>query len=465
MGISRPAWPGDEGRANQGYPNKNHLQKGQAAAANGAFAATGALASADAFAAPGALSVSEALAYVKHNLEAINIQISGEVSELSDRPGYKAVYFTISDQSSALSCLIWKNVYDRLGVELKIGMQVEVGGRFTLYAAKGRMNFEVKTIKLSGEGELRVKVAQLARRLEAEGLMAPGRKRAVPRFCERIGLVTSPRGKAVHDVLRTLRRRWPLAKIELAGVAVEGNGAAEQMAQALACLEEAGCPVILLVRGGGSYEDLMPFNDERLARAIAASPAVIVTGIGHEPDTSIADLVADYRASTPTAAAERVSPEALDLKAALERESGHVAALLQQGVSQKRQQLLRISAHPLFGDPQYLLGSRMLALEHAQARLRLRSRELLRPLAQQLAREAGRLEALSPLSTLARGYALPFDGQRRLLRSVQAVAEDDRLSLLLADGSLDCRVERVLRGAEARGLRRGERDEGTVTKG
>ena len=232
----------------------------------------------------------------------------------------------------------------------------------------------------------------------------------------------------------------------LAGVAVEGNTAVPQMLAALARLEATGCPVILLVRGGGSYEDLMPFNDERLARAIAASPAVIVTGIGHEPDTSIADLVADFRASTPTAAAERVSPDLQALRSGLAEQSAHLNQLLQRSVTSKRERLERASRHPLFSDPLYLFGSRVLTLEHAQSRLRLRSAELLRPRRQGLATQAGRLQALSPLKTLARGYALPFDQNHKLVRSVRTVSPNDPIQLLLTDGSLDCRVQQIAKG-------------------
>ena len=180
-----------------------------------------------------ALSVSSAMALAKTSLEQLVVTMVGEVSEVSDKAGYKAVYFTVKDDRSSLPCMMWMNRYHATGVVLNVGALVELTGRFTLYAAKGRMNFDVFSLRLAGEGNLRMQVAQLAQKLQAEGLMAPERKRPVPKYPESIGLVTSPRGAAVHDVLRTLRRRFPLATIMLAGVPVEGRDAPLHLRHAL----------------------------------------------------------------------------------------------------------------------------------------------------------------------------------------------------------------------------------------
>jgi exodeoxyribonuclease VII large subunit len=370
--------------------------------------------------------------------------IIGEVSELSDKPGYKAVYFTLSDQSSALPCVIWRNVYDRQGLELRQGMLVEVSGRFTLYAAKGRMNFDVRTIKPVGEGELRVRVAALARKLAAEGLMSAERKRPIPRLPERIGLVTSPRGKAVHDVLRTLKRRWPLAELLLAGVAVEGERAAQYMIEGLQAVIAAAPEVILLVRGGGSYEDLMPFNDEQLARFVAASPIPIVSGIGHEPDTSIVDMVADFRASTPTAAAERVSPDSAELLAWLADCSKRIDSDLGNFYQHLAERLDRQAAHPLFTEPGYLLRNRWLTLEHSQQRLQLVADGLTGPFAADMSRLAAQLAALSPVNVLARGYALASDPTGHLIRQTSDTRVGAELAIRLIDGSLTTTVTAII---------------------
>ena len=171
-----------------------------------------------------ALSVSAAMGLAKNALEEVVVRLVGEVSEVNDKPGYKAVYFTVKDEKASLPCMMWMNRYQASGVALSVGALVELTGRFSLYAAKGRMNFDVFSVSLAGEGQLRLQVANLARELEAMGLMDPARKRPLPAYPETIGLVTSPRGAAVHDVLRTLRRRYPLARILFAGVPVEGPG-------------------------------------------------------------------------------------------------------------------------------------------------------------------------------------------------------------------------------------------------
>ena len=165
-----------------------------------------------------ALTVTEAMSAAKRALEGVRIRVLGEVSEFNDKPGYKAAYFTVSDGGAAMPCLMWRDVYESSGVELRCGMLVELTGGFSAYVPKGRMQFQVRELSLAGEGNLRLQVAALARKLEAEGLMRPERKRALPRFPQRIALVTSPRGKAVHDVIRTLSRRYPIAELLIAGV-------------------------------------------------------------------------------------------------------------------------------------------------------------------------------------------------------------------------------------------------------
>ena len=316
-----------------------------------------------------ALSVSAAMGLAKNALEEVVVRLVGEVSEVNDKPGYKAVYFTVKDEKASLPCMMWMNRYQASGVALSVGALVELTGRFSLYAAKGRMNFDVFSVSLAGEGQLRLQVANLARELEAMGLMDPARKRPLPAYPEAIGLVTSPRGAAVHDVLRTLRRRYPLARILFAGVPVEGPGAADGLVDGLAKVVFAGAEVVLLVRGGGSFEDLMPFNDRRLARTIAACPVPVVTGIGHEPDTSIADMVADVRASTPTAAAEAVAPAQGEIAARIQglgAAMGHAESRRLDALSIKME---RVASLPLFREPTRLFDGEALALDDLSDRL------------------------------------------------------------------------------------------------
>lgn len=408
------------------------------------------------------LSVSEAMQAAKRSLESITVKLIGEVSEVNAKAGYKAVYFTVKDDGASLPCMIWLNRYHQSGVQLCVGQRVELTGRFTLYAPKGRMNFDVFSISLAGEGDLRRRVAELAQRLEREGLMAASRKRPVGSLYEHIGLVTSPRGAAVHDVLRTIRRRFPVARISLAGVAVEGSQAPQGIVSGIDACVRADCEVVLVVRGGGSFEDLMPFNDERLARAIAACPVPVVTGIGHEPDTSIADMVADVRSSTPTAAAERVSPDSSALLRELDARAASMSASQRLAIERYEARLGYVASRPLFKDPHLLFSTDLLTLDllhdrlsralpeclakdslhltDAQRRLCTCAKTSFERFEHELALRAGRLHDLSPLAVLSRGYAIAKDEEGSVVRSVYAVHDGDKLDVAVSDGVISCSV-------------------------
>lgn len=412
-----------------------------------------------------ALTVSAAMALAKNSLEAVTVKIIGEVSEVSVKAGYKAAYFTVKDSGAALPCMMWNNRYRASGVVLAVGQLIEISGRFTLYAAKGRMNFDVFSLSLAGEGDLRLEVANIAKKLQAEGLTDPGRKRTLPLFPERIGLVTSPRSAAVHDVLRTLRRRFPVATVCLAGVPVEGANAPQGIIEGLRCVVAAGSQVVLVVRGGGSFEDLMPFNDEALARAIAACPVPVVTGIGHEVDTSIADMVSDVRASTPTAAAEAVSPSTESLESLFSSRAGSLRTAVGRRIEMLGASVDSLSKRPLFVDPLSLFVSDAQALDIATERLmralpasmqreRTRldtARERLcalgpRTLDRQkavLATAASRLEDLSPLGTIARGYSIARNDEGQIVKSINQAPAGSSITVSVSDGVLACEVTSV----------------------
>lgn len=430
------------------------------------------------------LSVSAALSIAKTALESITLSIVGEISDLSDNPRYKAVYFTLADKGAALPCLMWRSSFDRLGIQLKSGMQVEVRGRFSLYSAKGRMQFDVRQLSLAGEGQLRAQVAALAAKLQSQGLMDEARKLPVPPLPHAIALVTSPRGKAVHDVLRTLRRRFPLVKVLLFGVGVEGKNAAADITEALTAAEQSEAETILLVRGGGSYEDLMPFNDEALAQRIASLKKPLITGIGHEPDTSIADMVASLRASTPTAAAEAATSDVQELISQIDALGKALNTSITHGVERSKHQLDFLEHAAVFAQEDYLLTEKLLDLERTAQRLELaiptglktaeeklreseqrlqgRGETLMRDYTHQLqqsqarlsyaggtlsapykatlAANAASLESLSPLAVLARGYALSYNQQGQLLRTPQQVKTGETIKVKLAEGSLQAEV-------------------------
>lgn len=402
------------------------------------------------------------MALAKGALEQVTITLIGEVSEVSNKPGYKAVYFSVKDEGATMPCMMWMNRYHSAGVELTVGALVQLTGRFTLYAPKGRMNFDVFSLSLAGEGNLRAKVDQLARKLQAEGLMDTSRKRALPSMPRTIGVVTSPRGAAVHDVLRTLRRRWPAAQVVLAGVPVEGPSAPAALIEGLTAVVQAGADVVLLVRGGGSFEDLMPFNDEQLARTIASLPVPVVTGIGHEPDTSIADMVADRRASTPTAAAEAVSPDITDLHAQLSHLSTRMQTALRQGIERNTLRFEALANRSLFLDPQQLYATEAQTLDYLEERLSLaipaalnrdtahinalgtrlqaQGSSLVQPFEHQMALRASRLDDLSPLKILSRGYSLVHTPEGDLVTSYADAPIGSSVKVRLDDGTLTCDV-------------------------
>ncbi len=410
-----------------------------------------------------AFTVTEAMNLARRSLEAVRLRVVGEVSEFNDKPGYKAAYFTICDGGASMPCLMWRDAYEASGVILRCGMLVELQGAFSAYVPKGRMQFQARQLRQAGEGDLRLKVAELARKLELEGLMRPERKRPLPRYPRRIAVVTSPRGKAIHDVIRTLRRRYPLAELLVAGVAVEGDGAPAAIVEGLRAAAAASPDIVLLVRGGGSYEDLMPFSSEEVARAVAALPVPVVTGIGHEPDTCIADMVADLRASTPTAAAEACAPSLEQLAAALDRDRRLLGRALSHTVQDAAHRVLRLAERPVLADPGATLGPAAQALDSAaialaqalparierererlsrdrEALTRVGSRMLV-PAENGVAMSAARLHDLSPLAILSRGYAVCFaaDG-RTVIKTPTQVTAGDEVGVRVGGGVIDCTV-------------------------
>ncbi len=435
---------------------------------------------------PPALSVSGAVALAKGALEQVRVRVVGEITDATIRSGYKAVYFKLKDDTAVMPCLMWRDAYDRSGVELADGRMAEVAGFFTAYPAKGQLQFQVRSLTLAGEGMLRMQVAALARRLEAEGLMRDDRKRALPEYPQRIALVTSPRGKAVHDVIRTLRRRYPVAELLIAGVQVEGDGAVSALVDGIEAAGRAsGVDAVILARGGGSYEDLMPFNTEEVARAVVSCPVPVVTGIGHEPDTTIADMVADVRASTPTAAAEAVSPDVSDLSRRLDAQTRLLGRGLEHVVATQRHRLAVMASRPVFRDASALLAAHTQAVDSAADGLSrgvatqlARQRESMGREAERLLRVgarlfepharrftdardgmagagervtheaeravagyAARLQDLSPLAILGRGYAVCYSEDGTVVRAARDVAIGDRISVRLGQGRLACLVE------------------------
>jgi exodeoxyribonuclease VII large subunit len=345
--------------------------------------------------------------------------VAGEVSNWK-RAASGHCYFSLKDADAQVRCVMFASDARRLPAEPEEGMAVRAFGTVTLYEQRGDYQLLVRELEATRTGGLwRLAFEKLRARLEAEGLMDPARKRPLPRYPRRVGLVTSPVGAAVHDVIRVIEQRAPWCTVVLSPARVQGDGAELEIAGALGRLAEYGdVDVIIVGRGGGSVEDLWAFNREEVARAIVASPVPVVSAVGHEVDVTIADLVADQRAATPSAAAERVVPDAKEIRR-------HLSA----------------TARRLGGTVQRVLDGRVREVEDLAGALEASVREHLERRALRLARAMDKLEALSPLAALKRGYAVAQDEDGRLLRRTADFEGGDRFRLRVVDGRVDCTVE------------------------
>jgi exodeoxyribonuclease VII large subunit len=350
--------------------------------------------------------------------------VSGEISNFTKaRSGH--CYFSLRDRDSQLRCVMWRDEARRLPTQPAEGMEVRVLGRLTIYEGRGEFQLVVAELEARGEGLWKLAFDRLRVKLETEGLTAPHRKRPIPAHPACVGVVTSSAGAALRDVISVIRRRAPWTRIVLSAARVQGEGAAAEIAAAIRRIGAAGCADVLIVgRGGGSTEDLWAFNEEEVARAIAESPVPVISAVGHETDFTIADLVADLRAPTPSAAAEAAVPDRL----ALRRE-----------LAELRERMQRCTRDSLDGQRERLFEAR-LELREAGTRVVGGRRDAVASL-------AGRLNALSPLSTLARGYAVPLDPAGRVLRRTADFAPGDAFRLRVVDGTVEARVEGV-RGEE-----------------
>lgn len=389
--------------------------------------------------------VSDLTRYLRDLLESDEILqdlwVSGEVSNLA-RPSSGHLYFTLKDQASALKCVIWRNAAARLTLNLRDGQAIEVHGNLSIYETAGQYQLYADAIRPAGEGALYQEFLRLKARLEAEGLFDPERKKPIPRWPKRIGIVTSPTGAALRDMLNTLRRRYPLVEVILAPTAVQGEEAPAGIVAAIQSLERLVQPdVILLARGGGSIEDLWAFNDERVARAVAASATPVISGVGHETDFTIVDFVSDLRAPTPTAAAELATPNRADLQIAASEIQNRILRASQSRLSEYRWSLDRLRSALALRSPAGRVRS-------SRQRLDDQARHLSTLLDHQLALRRTRLSALehklsalNPLSILQRGYALIAQTDGNMVHSIQQVHPGDLLTIRLRDGSFPARVQ------------------------
>jgi len=373
-----------------------------------------------------------------------DVWVTGEVSNFS-RPSSGHLYFTLKDASAALRCVMWRNTAIRQSFLPRDGDAIEVHGAIDVYEAGGVYQLYADTIRPAGEGALYQEFLRLKARLESEGLFDPARKRPLPQWPHRIGVVTSPTGAALRDILNTLQRRYPLAQVVLSPTPVQGVEAPAGIVAALRDVNRQSHPdVIILARGGGSIEDLWAFNDENVARAIVASEAPVVSGVGHETDFTIADFAADLRAPTPTAAAEMATPDRLDLLAALDELAQRLDRAV-RGMLNVRRWSLNERANRL------RLLSPAIGLRGGRQRVDELARRTGIALAHRLqlsqARLAGleqHLDSLNPMAVLGRGFAVVSRQDGSVVSSVGQVSSGDVLDVRVADGSFATRVDGML---------------------
>ena len=370
-----------------------------------------------------------------------SLWISGELANWTRaRSGH--CYFTLKDEQAQLRCAMFKTEAATLPADPEEGTTVRAFGGLTLYEARGEYQLVVRRLEAEdAEGLWRQAFERLRSKLEAEGLLAPERKRALPRFPEAVGVVTSLAGAALADILTVVRRRAPWTRVIVRGARVQGEGSGDEVAEAIRALGASGLVDVLIVgRGGGSLEDLWAFNEEVVARAIVACPVPVISAVGHEVDVTISDLVADVRAPTPSAGAETAVKDGEGLSDALGVTRTRMSRAL-RAIAFHRREVLGVRLSQLRRSGVGLVRPRREVVDRTGDRMVSAIRGLATLKRARLSEIAGKMDVLSPLATLRRGYALPQDVDGRILRTVEAFEEGDRFSLRVSDGSVPCEVQ------------------------
>jgi exodeoxyribonuclease VII large subunit len=412
------------------------------------------------------LSVSALTAQIKEILEdqVGEVSVAGEISNLRHQSSGH-YYFTLKDEGSQIPCALFKGSALRLAVQPKDGAKVVAEGEVSVYAPRGAYQLIVRSLEPAGKGDLHQRFEELKRKLQMEGLFAEERKREIPEFVERVALVTSPMGAAVRDAIHVLQRRCPRIRITVFGVKVQGEGAAEEVADAIGEIGRRKlADVVLVVRGGGSLEDLWAFNEEVVARAVVASPIPVISGVGHETDFTICDFVADVRAPTPSAAAEIVSRPDEDWQEEVRGWGERLAEAVIDFLEEKKRRLGDLAGSYVFREPGKMVemsGQRVDELavqlmrglesgwryrkQYAEGLLgrwlALRPERRLREFSLRVQAALDRLRAMGPEETLKRGYALVQSTDGKLVRKVEPARKLGDLVVRFADGKLPVQVK------------------------
>ena len=390
------------------------------------------------------LSITQLNEYIRGRMDSdpllAQVAVRGEISNYKQYPSGHH-YFTLKDEGSALRCVMFKGNAMRLRFRPENGMKIIAMGKVSVYPRDGAYQLYCTAMTMDGVGDLYAAFEQLKKKLAAQGLFDPAHKKPLPRYPGTIGIITSSAGAAVHDMLRILRKRYPLSKIRLLPVRVQGAEAPGEIAAAIGYANHYHLADLLIVgRGGGSIEDLWAFNDEQVAYAIYHSEIPVISAVGHEPDVTISDYVADLRAATPSNAAELAVPDQDALRQSLDAMSNAMASSLNRQVKAARQHLTVLSASPALQSPTGYLEQRNQSVELLKNRLVAAQNQNITRARQRYIAQISKLEAMSPLKVLTRGYSMVQTERGEVVRSVSQVSLGERIRVRLSDGTLSATV-------------------------
>lgn len=394
------------------------------------------------------LSVSQLNRYIKMNFDAdenlANIFISGEISNFTNHYRTGHLYFTLKDDSAAVRAVMFNSSAKRLKFMPEDGMKVIARGRVSVYEASGQYQLYVDDMQPDGVGALNLAYEQLKEKLQKEGLFSELHKKPLPPYPEKVGVITSPTGAAVRDIINVLGRRFPYAEIVFCPVLVQGDGAHLQLTDAVNLFNsERAADVIIIGRGGGSIEDLWEFNDEGLARAVYNSEIPVISAVGHETDFTICDFVADMRAPTPSAAAELAVPDANELQYALSALKNRMFLNVSSGIADRRSRLEYLTSKGALKSPDEMLSNRSQRLDTAFSKMMSSYENRIGGKKVEFISAATALSKLDPMSVLMRGFAFVSDKSGKNVYSSQALAKGDKINVRFHDGSAVCEVKEI----------------------
>ena len=393
-----------------------------------------------------AFSVTEINQYIKNLFikdRILNsVYIKGEVSNCKYHTSGH-IYFTLKDAQGQLACVMFAGQRRGLTFRLEEGQSVIALGSINVYERDGKYQLYANEIVLDGQGILYEKFERLKRALEEEGLFQPAHKKLIPSYPKKVGIVTASTGAAIQDIINIAKRRNPYVQLVLYPAQVQGNGAAESVVKGIAALDKLGVDTIIVGRGGGSIEDLWAFNEEIVARAIFKCKTPIISAVGHETDITIADFVSDLRAPTPSAAAELAVNDYLAYQSLLREYQRKLLRELQQKLQRYQSKVKELKLRLYYASPAYQIKEKRQFLIEAQHKLQLRMQQRLKERRHRLELYITKLEGLSPLSKLSKGYALVVDEKNKPIQSVHQVENNELLTLSLLDGDITARIETI----------------------